>query len=400
MLKAKRYDRFSWCLYDFANSSYSAVVAAVVFPVYFSREIALTPQQADLWWGWAISVSMAIVAITSPFMGGIADYSGRRKTLLVIYTLFACTATSALFIPGKSDVLLASILIVIANTATEGGFVFYNAYLNDIAEERERGKLSGLGFAAGYLGSIVSLSIAVWMVKKGLNGLIWPFVGMFFLLFSIPSFLFLPSDKNRGSIFKGIKKGLEQTLNTSKELIRDRRAVIFLVSYFLYKDAINTIIVFSSLFASTTLGFTTMQLFFLYLFIQAMAATGSFVLSAPTDRWGAWTVVMLSIAVWFLLSIWTFFLTHKIAFWVVASVGGLFLGPLQAASRALFSEFIPEGKEAEYFGIYALSGKTSSVIGPATFGLISSITGTQRYGVLFVALMFLIGGSLLVSLRR
>ncbi|NOX19668.1 MAG: MFS transporter [Nitrospirae bacterium] len=397
---SRRCQAASWCLYDFANSSYSAVILAVLFPVYFSKAIAQSPTQADLWWGWAISISMALVALSSPLMGGISDYSGRRKRLLFIYTLTACVSTAALFIPQKGDLLLATMFVVIANTTTEGAFVFYNAYLNDIADKGSRGRLSGLGFGAGYLGSIVSLFVALWMFNRGLSYLIWPFTGAFFLFFSVPAFLYLPADTKKSSIINGVKKGIEQTIQTLKEVTKNKRVLLFLASYFLYKDALNTIIIFSSLFASTTLGFKEKELLFLYLFIQAMAALGAFVFSGPTDRWGPWKVVMLSISVWFALSVWTFLIKDKTSFWVVASAGGVFLGTLQAASRALFTRFIPPGKEAEYFGVYALSGKTSSIIGPAAFGLISSITGNQRMGVLLVAGLFLSGGLLMLKIRE
>ncbi|NOY65434.1 MAG: MFS transporter [Nitrospirae bacterium] len=389
----------SWCLYDFANSSYSAVVAAVIFPVYFSKEIAPSQSQADLWWGWAISLSMALVAVSSPIMGGISDYSQRRKPLLIIYTLVAVTATSLLFIPQKGMVLLAFVLIIIANFATEGAFVFYNAYLRDIAEKGRQGRISGWGFGLGYVGSVVSLLVAIMLIRQGNTALVWPFVGGFFLIFSLPAFFVLPSQRTGESLRRGAAKGIRVIISTLKEAFTAPRTRRFLLSYFLYKDAINTIIVFSSLYASSTLSFGTEELILLYLIIQVMASMGSIAFSVPTDKWGAWNVVMLSIIIWILLSTWTYFLKEKETFWIVASVGGFFLGTIQSASRALFCRFIPEGKDGEYFGIYALAGKSSSVIGPALFGLISSLTGNQRNGILFVMLMFFLGAILMLGVR-
>ena len=389
----------SWCLYDFANSSYSAVVAAVVFPVYFSKEIAHTQPQADLWWGWAISLSMALVAVSSPFVGGISDYSGRRKTLLIFYTIVAVTATTLLFLPQKGMVFLAFVLIIVANFATEGAFVFYNAYLRDIADKEHQGRVSGWGFGLGCMGSVVSLLVAIMLIRQGNTTLVWPFVGVFFLVFSLPAFFVLPPQKTGESLRRGAMKGVQVIISTLKEALTASKTRRFLFSYFLYKDALNTIIVFSSLYASSTLSFGTEELILLYLIIQVMASMGAIAFSVPTDKWGAWSVVMLSIIVWILLSIWTYFLKDKETFWIVASIGGFFLGTIQSASRALFCRFIPQGKDGEYFGIYALAGKSSSVIGPALFGLISSLTGNQRNGILFVTLMFFLGAIMMIGVR-
>ncbi len=390
----------SWCLYDFANSSYSAVVAAVVFPVYFSREIALTPQQADLWWGMAMSVSMAVVAITSPFIGGISDHGSKRKPLLFLYTLSAVVATGLLFLPQKGDVGLAFLLILIANFSTEGALVFYNAYLGDIAPPQMRGRVSGWGFGLGYIGSVISLLVALYLIREGYSRMVWPFVGVFFLFFSLPALFFLPSQRGStlGTMEAG-KRGVSLIWSTFKEAIGKTKTRRFLIAYFLYKDAINTIIVFSSLFALQTLGFTQKEIVFLYVLIQISASLGAFVFSTPTDRWGAWQVLMLSLVVWIMLSSWTYFLKDKSSFWVVAVLGGAFLGVVQSASRTLFCRFIPEGKEGEYFGIYALSGKSSSVIGPALFGLISDLTGSQRNGILVVVFMFFFGALMLYGIE-
>ncbi|RMG66630.1 MAG: MFS transporter, partial [Nitrospirae bacterium] len=342
----------AWCLYDFANSSYSAVVAAVVFPVYFSREIALSPSEADLWWGMAISVSMALVALTSPFMGGLSDYGSKRRPLLFLYTLSAVLATGLLFLPEKGQVGLAFLLILIANFSTEGALVFYNAYLGEIAPPDRRGRVSGWGFGLGYVGSVISLLVALYLIREGYSRMVWPFVALFFLVFSLPAFFFLPPQKasSLGTMEAG-KRGVRLIWSTFKEAIRQRKTRRFLIAYFLYKDAINTIIVFSSLFALNTLGFPQKELVLLYLLIQVSAALGAFFFSLPTDRWGAWRVLMLSLLVWIILSGWTYFLKDKSSFWVVAFLGGAFLGVVQSASRAFFCKFIPAGREGEYFGI-------------------------------------------------
>jgi UMF1 family MFS transporter len=131
----------SWCLFDFANSSYSAVIAAVVFPVYYvSAIVGNQTGQGDLWWGRAISASMAFVALTSPFLGGIADYSGKRKRLLLIYTLLSVLAVACFSMLRKGMALEGFFLVLAANIGMEGGLVFYNSFLPEIADREYHGR--------------------------------------------------------------------------------------------------------------------------------------------------------------------------------------------------------------------------------------------------------------------
>ena len=187
MNRGKRRQIISWCLFDFGNSSYSAVISAVVFPVYFVSAIAGgTAGQGDLLWGRAISVSMAFVAITSPFLGGIADYSGKRKRLLFFYTLLCISAVSSFSLLSKGMLLEGFILIVMANIGMEGGLVFYNSFLPEITGGEYQGRVSAWGYAVGYAGSILSLLIALPLLKNGHYNETWFMVSIFFSDFFSP----------------------------------------------------------------------------------------------------------------------------------------------------------------------------------------------------------------------
>lgn len=390
---------FSWCLYDFANSSYSAVIAAVIFPVYFVKEVASSPAVGDLWWGRAISLSMAVVALTSPIVGGISDYAGMRKRLLITYSLLSIVSVSLLSFVGKGMIFEAFLLILIANIGMEGSLVFYNAYLPDITPRDHHGRVSGWGFGFGYAGSIVSLLAAMLLLNAGKVYLSWPLVSCFFLIFALPAFFFLPPDCPSSGIGKSALNGLINTLLLLKEILKIRDVRRFLISYWFYKDAVNTIIVFSSIYASVTLSFTMTELVLLYLIVQITAMIGSFGLSAPADRWGSKRVVIMSLILWILVTLGVFFVDGKPFFWGIASFAGLGLGSLQAASRSLYSGFIPHGREGEYFGIFALAGKTSAILGPLLFGLISSATGNQRFAVLSLLIFFAAGLLVLMGVK-
>ncbi len=387
----------SWCLFDFANSSYSAVIAAVIFPVFYvSSIVGNASGQGDVWWGRAISISMAIVALSSPLLGGIADYSGRRKRLLFIYTAVCVIAISLFPLLRTGMVLEGFFLILIANIGMEGGLVFYNSFLPEIADREYQGRVSAWGFGVGYVGSIFSLLFALPLVKAGRFAETWVMVAFFFAFFSLPAFILLPKDRGIGlSVVGSAAKGWTYLKSVMREIFSRRELRKFVLAYLVYEDGVNTVIVFSSIFAATTLGFSPQELIGLYLIVQVTALVGAFVMASPIDIWGPKKVVTLSLMLWSTVTVAAYFIEAKTEFFVLASVAGLGLGTVQAASRAFFTQFIPPGRESEYFGIYSLVGKSSAVLGPLLFGYISSTFGNQRPAILAVSLFF-IGGFILL----
>ncbi len=383
----------SWTLFDFANSSYSAVIASVVFPVYYANTIVGNATGlGDLWWGRAISISMAIVAFSSPFLGGIADYGGKRKRFLFLYTALSVAAIAGLSILKKGMVFEGFVLVIAANLGMEGGLVFYNSFLPKIAPREYQGRVSAWGFMVGYAGSIISLLFALPFVRAGRFEATWLMVAAFFALCSAPAFLFLPGDiKREFSLVRAGIRGLRYTLKTLKMIWGRREPRKFLVSYLIYEDGVNTVIVFSSIFASTTLGFKPEELIALYLIVQTTALLGSLVMAKPIDLWGPKSVVIISLLLWISVATIAFFVQTKTQFCALASFAGLGLGTVQAATRAFYTQFIPEGSEAEYFGVYALVGKSSAILGPLIFGQVSATFGSQRPAILSVAAFFLIG---------
>jgi UMF1 family MFS transporter len=391
----------SWTLFDFANSSYSAVIVAVVFPVYYATVIVGNEAGlGDLWWGRAISMSMAIVALTSPFLGGIADFGGLRKIFLFLYTAISVAAIASLSFLNEGMVIEGFLLVVIANLGMEGGLVFYNSFLPRIAPPEYTGRVSAWGYMVGYAGSIAALLIALPLVKAGDFKIVWVMVALFFALFSLPAFLFLPGDRRADASWTHAgAKGVRYTMKTLREIWRRKEARKFLISFLLYEDGVNTVIVFSSIFAATTLGFQAQELIVLYLLVQVTALLGSLVMAKPIDLWGPKKVVYLSLLLWTLVATLAFFVDTKSQFWGVALCAGLGLGTVQAASRALYTQFIPRGKEAEYFGVYSLVGKSSAILGPLAFGQISTAFGSQRPAILSIAAFFLAGMIILGFVR-
>lgn len=399
-MKLNKKHIISWTLFDFANSSYSAVIAAVVFPVYYANTIVGNETGlGDLWWGRAISISMAIVALSSPFLGGIADYGGFKKRFLFFYTALSVVAISSFSILEKGMTLEGFLLIITANLGMEGGLVFYNSFLPRIAPREYQGRVSAWGFGVGYAGSIISLLFALLFIRSGHFDATWLMVALFFSIFSTPAFLFLPKDVKSDSLISSGIKGLRYTLTTLKEIWGRRDPRKILISYLVYEDGVNTVIVFSSIFAATTLGFRPEELIALYLIVQITALLGAFFMARPIDLWGPKRVVIVSLIMWTSVATVAFFVQTKTQFWALASFAGLGLGTVQAATRAFYTQFIPEEKEAEYFGVYSLVGKSSAILGPLIFGHVSTTFGSQRPAILSIAAFFLIGLIILMTVK-
>jgi UMF1 family MFS transporter len=381
----------AWCLFDFANSAYSAVIVVTVFSVYYVTHIVGNEHGlGDLWWGRAISMSLLLVVLTGPVLGALADRAGLRKRFFIAFTALCigCIALFTTLAPGM--VLQGFALIALANFAFESSQIYYNAYLPDIAPPERLGTVSGLGFAIGYLGSIVGLVVALPLVNAHQFNLLWVLVAAFFAVFSIPAFLAMPADRAKP----------EKQVSLSRlfrDVLGDPQLRRFLLAYFLYFDGVETTIVFSGIYAVTTLKFTTPEVIKLFLAVQCSALAGALALARPTDRWGAKRVIMLTLLLWIGVSVSAYFAQTKATFVAVAVTAGLGLGSIQAASRALMASLIPRGKESELFGFYALCGKSSSILGPLVFGAVSYLAGNQRAAVAAVGVFFVVG---LILLQR
>ena len=390
----------AWCLYDFANSVYPALITATIFGVYFAGTIVGNEAGlGDLWWGRVISISMIVVAVTSPLLGSVADNAGVRKKFLFAYTYLtiACVALFSTLEPGM--IFWGFLLATLANIGFEGALVYYNAYLPEIAPPNRRGFVSGLGFGVGYAGSAAGLLMVLPLVGREQFDLVWLAVAGFFALFSLPAFLGLPADsQGRRTIAQAAIEGITGFRRILSDVFRQPNLRRFLLAFFIYIDGVNTTISFAGIYAATTLGFSASELIYLFLTVQMSALVGALSLARPTDTWGPKRVITLTLVLWTLVATAAYFVEQKPTFFVIAVLAGTGLGAVQSASRALMASLVPEGKEGEMFGFYAFCGKSSSVVGPLVFGGIShALGGNQRVAILSVAAFFLVG---LVLLQR
>ena len=389
----------AWALFDFANSVYPAVITAVVFNYFFIQVVVGNQAgEGDWWWGRAVSLSALIVALSSPVLGAIADRAGVRKKFMALFVAMCVTGVALFTTLGPGLVFWGFVLFIVANVGFESSLVFYNAYLPDIVPKERQGWVSGLGFGVGYLGSAIGLMLAIPFLE-GSIGVVWIMVAVFFLVFSVPSFVYLPQDvKGALSIGEAARWGLTGFREIVGEVLREKDLRRFLLAFFFYIDGILTAIYMSNSIGATTFGFTQTELLYLYLALQFSALAGAFALAKPTDVVGPKKVLSGVLVLWVGVATSLFFTTSQLGFAVLAVVAGFGLGSAQAASRAFMSSLIPDGREAEMFGFYALCGKSSSVIGPFIFGYVAVVTGgNQRFAVLTVSVLFIVG---LILLQR
>ena len=388
----------AWALFDLANSVYPAVITSVVFQVYYiNTVVGNTDSIGDWWWGRAVSLSALIVAISSPLLGAIADRAGMRKRFMAFFVAMCVTGVALFTTLGPGAVLWGFGVFVFANVGYEACLVFYNAYLPDIAPSDKQGWVSGLGFGVGYAGSAVGLLLALPLIETNID-LVWVMVAVFFILFSIPSFLFLPQDQASDmSVGRAARWGVTNFREILGEVLREKNLRRFLLAFFFYIDGVLTAIYMSSTVASTTFGYTQNELVYLYIALQIAALVGAFALAKPTDFLGPKKILSGVLVMWTLVAVSIGFIpTSKLWFGGLAMVAGFGLGSVQAASRAFMASLIPKGKEAEMFGFYALCGKSSSVVGPLVFGYIAMASGgNQRLAVMAISVLFIVGLGLL-----
>ena len=391
----------SWCLYDLANSFY-VVLPAVIWQTYFQRVIVGNEHgQGDLWWGRVISTSMLAVAISSPFMGAIADSAGIRKRLLILYTLVSVAAVCLFPTVNPGMVVWGFVVSVISYVGFEGALVFYNAYLPEIAPREFQGRVSGWGFGVGYAGSLLALLLALPFIQWGaLNGAFLS-IAAAYLIFSLPAFRWLPADRApKSDLIKAALAGARETWRTFRDISQLRETRRFLLAYLFFEDGVNTVIFFAAGFAVQTLQFSSTEALGLFTLVQASALAGAFLWAKPTDTMGPKPVVMAMLVQWSVAVTAAYMVHSKSGFFLIAILAGSGLGAIQAASRAFMSTLIPKGREGDFFGFYSLCGKSAAIMGPLIFGHVSAATGgNQRAAILSVIVLFIVGGILLSRVK-
>ena len=405
-ISASRSQIFIWTLFDFANTSFSVLIVAVGYSLYFKKIVAGGGGTGDLAWGITVSISMLATALIAPVLGAASDFAHSRKRFLFAFTIASVIATALLFFVDAGMVVTGSLLFIVANVGFEGGIVFYNAFLPTLASTRSYGRVSGYGFAMGYVGSLVSLIVAMPLFAGGFEPenlfnvrLSFVIAAGMFLVFSLPLFLWLrtPGDTPAGST-PFVRAGYQRVRDTVTHLRSYSQIVLFLAAFFIYNDGILTVISFASIFAEAALKFSLQEVLLLFAVVQASAIGGSLITGFLTDRIGPKKSITITLVAWLLVVAGAYIVTSKAVFYIIGIIAGAAMGGSQSASRSLMALLTPPEREAEFFGFYdGLCGKASAVIGTFLFGVLSWATGDLRIAVVSVGLFFVAG---LILLQR
>ncbi|MBS1516056.1 MAG: MFS transporter [Bacteroidetes bacterium] len=380
---------FYWSLFDFANSTYATIVLAFVFAIYFTGVICKGEPVGDFYWSLGINIAMIVSAVLNPLCGALADFSNSKKKFLFFFTILAVIPTSLMYFTGEGTILFALVLLILSNIGFQTGLTFYDAFIKEITEEKYYNKVSGIGYAVGYLGSILSV-VLVFPLKDNPN-LLFLICGVLYFVFSLPLFLFLKEKEKKHEEVSYLSYGFKKVIETLKEISKHHNLKWFLLSYFFFIDAVNTIIFFSGIYAQKTLNFEVSELAIFFLLVQITALLGSLFFGYAGDKIGIHKSIVITLVIWTLITLAVFFTNDKMSFFIIGAFAGTFLGATQSLSRTMMAKLTPYNMKATLFGFYSLLEKTSTLLGPLTFGLVSWLSGSQKLAVLSVGFFFLIG---------
>ena len=402
----KRKEIWSWCFYDFGNSAFTTLVITFIYSTYFTKAIAENEIDGTFLWSQAIAITAVIVSLLSPILGAIADKGGYRKIFLTLTTYMSIGATALLFFPIKGQILFALILVVIANVNFELGGVFYNAYLPEIVSRKKIGRISGIGWGAGYLGGLLAMLVAMigfvsaddpWFGLKIETGehirATNILVAVWFFIFTLPAILYLKEKKVESANRIGIVvlNSIQALKKTFQEIKIYKNTVRFLISRLIYNDGLVTIFAFGAIYASGTFGFTFNEIMIFGIVLNIAAGSGAFLMGYIDDVIGGKLTIQISLIGLMIAVLLAVFANSKLLFWVSGIIVGLFAGPNQSASRSLMGRLTPPDKINEFYGFFAFSGKLTSFLGPMLLGIFTKYFSSQRYGVAVVFIFFFVG---------
>ncbi|TNE54592.1 MAG: MFS transporter [Bacteroidetes bacterium] len=418
-----------WVFYDWANSVYNLVISSAVFPIFYDLvtkkyyaqklgvEVSEIPEGSQImvdffsWelsssvlFSYVLSASFLLVSFLSPFLSGIADYTGSKKRFMQFFCYFGALSCMSLywFDPGRLELGMLSVFF--ASIGFWNSLVFYNAFLPEIAEPKDHDRISARGFSMGYFGSMTLLVICLAMImsvegakKLEMMQLSFVLVGLWWIGFSQITYRVLPNNvynkkKEKGYIWKGFRE-LKQVF---REFRKTKRLKSYLRAFFFFNTGVQTVMLMATIFANKEIewpeGGGATGLIVAILLIQILGALGAFITSRLSSKLGNIRTLVITVCIWVVLCGAAYVVRTPVQFYALASGVGLVMGGVQALARSTYSKFLPETKDhASFFSFYDVTEKVGIVLGTFFFGFIESITHSIRYSVISVASFFVIG---------
>ena len=414
---AGRRERFAWCLFDFANSSFNTVVVTFLWVTFFAQVLVGDQILGDVYWARMLVITGLVVAVASPLLGALADRTAHKRRYLIGFSLVTILGTALLFFPDVDPQLgratsqtlwFAMIVFVVANICFELAFVFYNSFLPQLGDEDTVGRLSGKGWSFGYVGGLLCLGLSLLLVRvllpdtnhlnvRATNLL----VAGWFMVFALPMFLWvvdrpLDSPAPRQSIREAGKE-VVRTLRALKDypdLLR------LLIARLVYNDAVIGLIGLAGLYMVGTLGMEGTEVLIMGIGLNVAAGLGAFVFGFVDDRAGSRFTILVSLVLLISGTVLAIAVPTVAGVALAATLVGLGLGPNQSASRSLMRRFVDPRRSAEFYGLFALSGKATVWIAPLLFTLLRDAGVSQRMALTPLIGMFVVGLLLLLTVNE
>ena len=400
--------QWAWAMYDWGNSAFATTVMAVLLPIYFFDVAAkvLPEHVRTAYWGYGSGLSLMFVAVLAPLLGAMADVFGKKKFFLAIFTLLGCVSTGALWFVGAGDWILAVAVYILANIGFAGAIIFYDSLLPHVShDDVEAAKLSLAGYALGYLGGGLLLALnMLWMLKPA----VWGFAGkgeavrasfvsvaIWWGLFTVPLLLWVEEPAIHGdratSWIDATSTAWQRLRVTFLEIRSYRRVLMFLVAFWLYSDAIGTIIKMSTTYG-LEIGIDQNTLILAMLVVQILGLPFTFLYAPIAARFSAKSALVGTLVIYCGICVLGFRMSTPFDFWLLAILIAFVQGGSQALSRSIFSGMIPKERSSEFFSFFSASSKFAGIFGPLIFGAVAQVTGNGRMSILFLIAFFVIGG--------
>jgi UMF1 family MFS transporter len=403
----------AWIYYDWANSAFATTMMAAVLPIFYVDTAALTlgnPNLALSYWGFTQTIAMLIAALIAPILGAYADYSGSKMRFLRNFSLMGILASAMFALVGEGDYLLASVIFIVGSVGFSSATSFYDALLPDLVPPEKRDMISSKGFAFGYIGGGLLLIVNLAMIQtpeifgfpNKLVGVHVAFitVAVWWFVFSLP--LFRNVKDKRINTGKKIKEytaiAFDRTWGTLKHISRYPELFKFIIAFWFFNDGISTIITMATAYGKT-IGIGTTQLITALVITQFVGIPFTLLFGKMAERLGSKRSLYISLFIYTLIVILGYFMTSALHFYILAFMVGLVQGGSQAIARSIFSQMVPIGRSAEFFGFLNVSSRFSSIMGPFIFSLVSLLTGSARFGILSLILFFTVGILLLMKVN-
>ncbi len=392
---------FSWCMFDFANSSYITVVITTVYSTFFVSYI-VAGQKGDFFWGIATASANFMAVILGPILGTISDYKAQKKKFLIITSALCIFTTALLFFPSSGHVGFAIFLLAFSYMAFNLTENFISSFLPEISTKKNIGKISGYAWALGYIGGVISLVIAILIIKKfgSITGVkvSMLMIAAFFLLSALPAFINLKERSEKKPLASDknvIKASFSDLIYTFKNVKQNKNLLVFLLSFFFFSCGIAIVFTFSAIYAKQELGFKMPELMLLIISVNLLASVGALLFGFIQDKIGAKPTVLITLIIWCAVILGIVLTTSKTAFFAIGVFVGLSLGSTQSASRAMIGLLTKEGRFGEDYGLWGFSGKLAAIVGSFSFGLLVLLTHSRRIAV-FATLGFFLAGLIIL----